>query len=336
MLREQTFGDRLILLIRREGLRNKDVAAVLGVTGQSVGKWIAGGEVCQGNLEKLARFFDVSWVWLRYGEKAYASVCDKRAKDVVAVERRKWMREIELREIRYRTGLELAGVGSWEWWPSDDRALCSDRHLEIFGIDRDGFRGYFDEFVGCLSGGDAKVIHEKLMDCFLGRTITYDYTHRVITTGGRAKWVRCQGTRCVAGDEPSVVGITFDVTQSLNYRAAMDGCGHDREIYIFDKYVCRFTDANEAALKNTQYTIEEILDLSPFSLGSDAGADMFGIYIERASLGTSGIEFEAEHVRKDGSVYPVRVNLKCVSHDRNGGGLFISTCEDLSAGEKVN
>lgn len=223
MLGERTFGDRLILIMRDKRLSNKGLGMILGLTGQSVGKWIAGGEIDQDNLIRLAEALDVNWVWLRYGAKAYESVCEKRAEDIVAQERRKWVEEVKVSEMRHRIGMRLAGVGSWEWKAADDSLIWSDQMLNVFEIERDAFPGNLSHLGEYMSERDCSNMRAMLTDCVFGKIDLYDSTHRIITGAGREKWVQMKGVLCGNGGVISVIGACMDVTHSASNECMSEG-----------------------------------------------------------------------------------------------------------------
>lgn len=64
------FSIRLQELIHREKLNNKDIAKALDVSQQAITNWIKTGGIDYENLRKLAAYFQVNWVWLRYGPDA--------------------------------------------------------------------------------------------------------------------------------------------------------------------------------------------------------------------------------------------------------------------------
>lgn len=68
---DKQFGKRLSQLITERNLTNKVVADKLNVSQQAVGNMIKTNKCKYEHARELAELFDVNWVWLRYGKKAY-------------------------------------------------------------------------------------------------------------------------------------------------------------------------------------------------------------------------------------------------------------------------
>jgi PAS domain S-box-containing protein len=84
------------------------------------------------------------------------------------------------------------------------------------------------------------------------------------------------------------------------------------EIYIFHPETLLYEYANEEAHKNTGYTPEEIQALSPLDLMSDFDISAFKEMLLGVEKSQKGQVYEAFHVRKDESKYPVQVHFQLV------------------------
>jgi len=111
------------------------------------------------------------------------------------------------------------------------------------------------------------------------------------------------------------------------------------EIYIFDALTINFTLVNQAALKNLDYTLEEILSLHPYDLIKNTNKNEFikilkPLYNDEKSL----LHFETSIKRKNGSYYPVDIRIQA-SPD-NTEKLFYAIVVDISeriqADEEIN
>ncbi len=60
-------GDRIRAAIRGTGLTQGDAALAIGVARPTVVQWLAGGEISEDSLERLARLTGKDPAWIRYG-----------------------------------------------------------------------------------------------------------------------------------------------------------------------------------------------------------------------------------------------------------------------------
>ncbi|MCU7835587.1 MAG: PAS domain S-box protein [gamma proteobacterium symbiont of Taylorina sp.] len=82
------------------------------------------------------------------------------------------------------------------------------------------------------------------------------------------------------------------------------------EIYIFDKNL-HFIHVNKGARQNLGYSNSELKNLTPFDIKKDMSKKQFIELILPLTTGQEKIlNFETIHQRKDGSTYPVEVNLQ--------------------------
>jgi PAS domain S-box-containing protein len=87
-------------------------------------------------------------------------------------------------------------------------------------------------------------------------------------------------------------------------------------IEVVDPVTMRFLDVNEKACVELGYSRDELLKLTVFDIDPLATADAAaGIQHELRTVGGSVVE--TVHRRKDGSTFPVEVNLRRVELDRN-------------------
>lgn len=83
------------------------------------------------------------------------------------------------------------------------------------------------------------------------------------------------------------------------------------EIYIFDSDTLLFIDVNKGAKTNIGYTIEELRKMTPVDIKPDFTKKAFLDKIDPLlSDDVMKLQFNARHIRKDGSTYPVEVHLQ--------------------------
>jgi len=111
------------------------------------------------------------------------------------------------------------------------------------------------------------------------------------------------------------------------------------EFYIFDSLSFGFTLVNQAALKNLDYTQEEISQLHPYDLLQEQSKETFlkllePLYTEQQKL----LHFEARLQRKNGSHYPVdiRIQLSPYKSEKLFYAIVLDISERILATEEIN
>ena len=132
-----------------------------------------------------------------------------------------------------------------------------------------------------------------------------------------------------------LLGISEDITERKQAEAQSARLGRildhsSNEIYMFNAESLRFDQANQGALHNLGYTLEEMQALTPLDLKPEIGAAQFADIIEPLRCGSQEIvTFETRHRRKDGSLYPVEVRLQLSRAEQPP--VFVAIIQDISA-----
>ncbi len=112
------------------------------------------------------------------------------------------------------------------------------------------------------------------------------------------------------------IGIQNDITQrkkteeERNYLSKIFDDSLN-EIYVFDSDTLKFVNVNYGAQKNLGYTLDELKRLTPVDIKPEFTAKQFRKHIEvLVNKREDKMEFETVHQRKDGTTYPVFVNLE--------------------------
>lgn len=110
------------------------------------------------------------------------------------------------------------------------------------------------------------------------------------------------------------------------------------EIYVFDPLSLRHTFANNGALMNLGYSMEEITKLTAFDLMSENTENTEDRFREALQPLLDGkqerLVFETVHRRKDGSTYPVEVYLQLV--DAADGAVFLAVVNDITVRKQAD
>jgi PAS domain S-box-containing protein len=102
------------------------------------------------------------------------------------------------------------------------------------------------------------------------------------------------------------------------------------EIYMFDEHTLQFVYANDYALDNLGYTLEEMQNRNIFSLHPELSVENFGEMIEPLRRREQeSIKYRTTQMRANGSTYPVEVNLQLITADE--GDDFLAIINDITA-----
>lgn len=103
------------------------------------------------------------------------------------------------------------------------------------------------------------------------------------------------------------------------------------EIFMFDTGTLQITYANDRALDDLGYALEQLQQKSILALHPQSGIESFGERLEQLRRGEQeSITYQTIQVRADGSNYPVEVNLQLIKSEGDGER-FLAIVHDISA-----
>lgn len=106
------------------------------------------------------------------------------------------------------------------------------------------------------------------------------------------------------------------------------------EIYIFSKDELRFVFANDTAIKNVGYTLEELQSMNVYELKTQFTKEQFIELITPLLKGKKAVQiFNTMNKRKDGTLYDVQVNLQLIEVD--GEEKFVAIVNDVTEHKKT-
>ena len=115
-----------------------------------------------------------------------------------------------------------------------------------------------------------------------------------------------------------------------NYEKALDERSPN-EIFMFDADTLQISYANDYALDDLDYTLEQLQKKDLLSLHPEMGIESFGALIEPLRRGEQeAIRYQTVQARRNGSTYPVEVNLQLMKADDGREG-FMAIVNDISA-----
>lgn len=225
-------------------------------------------------------------------------------------------KEMELREAQ-----SLAGVGSWQWDQATDIVEWSEELYRITGRDpqapvppyKDHAKGYSPESWSRL---------QRAADDALRHGTPYELDLEIIRADSALRWVTVRGEarRDLTGRIVGLRGTAQDITERKHreeslrlFRRLIDGSNDALE--VIDPKTRRFLDVNHKACMDLGYSREELLALTVEDIDPEIDEARLAAIQEQHARSGYAI-FESVHRRKDGSTFPVEINIKQFELDR--------------------
>ncbi|PWJ11198.1 EAL domain-containing protein [Jannaschia seohaensis] len=140
--------------------------------------------------------------------------------------------------------------------------------------------------------------------------------------------------RAADGAIERFISIRNDITERKRAEEALARMARilehsSNEIYVFDAATLRFLLVNRGARDNLGYSRDEITALGPLDIKPDYSEEAFlGLISPLLGNETDMLTFETIHARKDGSVYPVHINLHFAREEHPP--VFVAVVQDIT------
>ncbi|HTS07527.1 MAG TPA: PAS domain S-box protein [Candidatus Eisenbacteria bacterium] len=160
---------------------------------------------------------------------------------------------------------------------------------------------------------------------------------RLVTSAGERRFWEYRNTLRHVDDGPPIVrGMAHDITERIRtekslrmFRTLIDQSSDALE--VIDPQTFKLLDISQRECSDLGYTREELLQMTVFDI--DPTLDRAEALKERAELSRVGsLRREGLHRRKDGSTFPVEVNIRYVSL---GGEYIVAAVRDITERKKA-
>ncbi|MEK7697722.1 MAG: diguanylate cyclase, partial [Pseudomonadota bacterium] len=159
---------------------------------------------------------------------------------------------------------------------------------------------------------------------------------RIVRPDGATRIVHeeTEVARDPAGKPRRLRGIIQDITEAKQAEGQIARLGRilddsSNEIYVFCAESLRFVQVNQGAQRNLGYNMEELKGLTPIDLKPEFTRESFEALIAPLRRGDrERINFTTVHRRKDGSDYPVDVQLQFMRHETPP--VFVAIIQDIT------
>lgn len=140
------------------------------------------------------------------------------------------------------------------------------------------------------------------------------------------------------GTTDRYLSLRHDITERKQAEEALSRMGRvvehaSNEVYVFDARELRFLLVNRGARDNLGYSSDEMRALTPIDIKPEFDEPRFRAQIAPLLAGERDLlRFETLHERKDGSTYPVEVNLYYARSE--SPPIFLAFVQDITARRK--
>ncbi len=239
-----------------------------------------------------------------------------------ALERKRADERLRESEALFRT-LFMTGADADVLVTEDEGRLLevNDRFLEMYGYTRDEAIGRTSTELGMWAMPEAR---QNLLAELRSHDQVRNFELLARRKGGETFWVLYSVSKLRTGSSGLLVGAMHDITDrkraEKSLRLFRELVDHANDaIEVVDPETGRYLDVNRKGWELHGYTRQEYLALSISDMDPQYVAP--GGPILRQDQGRlrkpGSTRFEAEHRRKDGSVFPVEINLSFVRLDRD-------------------
>ncbi|MGC3972880.1 MAG: PAS domain S-box protein [Nitrospira sp.] len=229
-------------------------------------------------------------------------------------------------EERYALALRGSSDGIWDWNVITGEAVLSVRWKALLGFAEDELPDHESSFFNRVHPDDLQRVKADIKTHLACRT-PYDVQCRVLHKDGTYRWVqtRAQALWDDQGRAYRMVGATTDITER---KQAEDGARRWQQVFDQaqlgiahgDLATNTFLAVNPAFARQCGYTVEELIGRPIPSIYPPQEHAALAERIARI-YDTGGLTFESLHRRKDGSLFPVLVEVMLI---RDAQGVPVS------------
>ena len=229
--------------------------------------------------------------------------------------------QLSLANDRLHLAVESGKSVAWEWDLKTGRLSWFGDLQNMFGIPSDTYVGRREDLYRYVHPEDHELVAKAVEDARQSRK-PYAAEFRVVRADGIVRWIAGRGQFYYGshGDTQRMLGIAVDITERRHseealrlFRKLIDQTND--AIEVVDPKTLRFLDVNDKFCRDLGYSRDELLSLKVPDI--DPGVnESTAARIEKELEQSGFVTFESLHQRKDGSTFPVEINLKRVELDR--------------------
>lgn len=235
---------------------------------------------------------------------------------------------------------KIARMGTWDWNMESEQVRWSAVFYDIVQMSEQSIKPGLQTYMELLMPEDAETLRLGIILSIKTHKV-FEHFHRIFLKDGSVKYIESRGN-CLFDEQGKpirMIGTILDVTERVEVQGQLEKAyrlvhSSINEIYMIDRDSYRFSFASEGACRNLGYSQKEITRLTPFDLCPMIPRmqviEMMAPVMEHKQ---EQVVFEAMHLRKDGTTYPVEVRLQLM--DKDGPPMFVAVAMDMTANKQV-
>jgi PAS domain S-box-containing protein len=258
-------------------------------------------------------------------------------------EKLKIEKELKFRNIQLSDAQKLTHIGSWEWNILSNKINGSEEIYDIYEIEKTNGEFGIDLLHEKIHPDDREMVRASLANA-ISNSDSFDIQFRYLSSPNQIKFINKKG-KIITNERSEVVkifGTSQDITdikrteEQLKIFSLFEKMMN--EIYIFSEDEFKFLYANADALRNLNYTIEEIKNFKLLEILKNYNRTTFKAAIAPLLSGKlDKIVLFDSFKRKDNSFYPAELHLQLIeqggkweSLPSESGKVFLATVLDLT------
>ncbi|MBI3574390.1 MAG: PAS domain S-box protein, partial [Gammaproteobacteria bacterium] len=238
-------------------------------------------------------------------------------------------------ESRLANAQRLARLGNWDWNLDSGELHWSEETFRIFGLDPRTAVPAAEDFLKAIHPDDRERVRAAAHRA-IENNAPFSIEFRIVRPDGAERIVHEEAeiARDKTGKAVRMLGTTQDVTERKQAEDKITRLGRilddsSNEIYVFSAESLRFVQVNRGAQRNLGYTMDELKSLTPPDIKPEFTRESFEALIAPLRRGEQeALSFVTNHRRKDGSDYPVEVQLQLMRHETPP--VFVAIIQDIT------
>ncbi len=258
--------------------------------------------------------------------------------------RRRAEENLRKNEAQLANAAEMAHLGPWEYDVINDLFTFNDHFYKIFRTTADKVGGYTMSSAEYarrfVHPDDAALVGEEVRKAIEATDSNFSrqLEHRILYADGSIGYVSVRFfiVKDNQGRTVRTFGVNQDITEQKQaeedlrmFRTLIDNSNDAFE--VVDMETGRFLDVNEKGCKDHGYSREEYLSLKIPDIDPTVDPSIFS-KVRQELPKTGFMMHEGRHRRKDGTEFPVEVNIKFVHLDRD---YMVTVVRDITDRKKA-